>query len=109
MNYFPDIANRSVREIVPGVNARIFWADKMMMMVVDIDANAVVPLHNHPAEQAGYVVNGRIKFTINGESRWLEPGDGYLIPGDAPHLAEAADAPVKLVEFFSPVREELKD
>ncbi|GAB4278032.1 MAG: hypothetical protein Kow0080_29430 [Candidatus Promineifilaceae bacterium] len=109
MNYFPDFETRQAREIVPGVRARIFWADRMMMMRVDIDAGAVVPMHQHPAEQAGFVVNGRIKFTINGQSKWLKPGDGYLIPGDAPHMAEAADQPVQLVEFFSPVREELKD
>jgi quercetin dioxygenase-like cupin family protein len=47
-------------------------------------------------------------MTIDGESRWIEQGDTYIIPGGIDHMAEVGDEPAKALDIFSPVREEYK-
>ena len=105
MSYFCDVENRESKEVAPGVRIRTFWADKMLLSLVDLDARAVVPLHNHPHEQAGTVVNGRLQMTIADETRWLEVGDTYIISGGVEHMAAAGDEPCRVLDVFSPVRE----
>jgi len=106
VNYYCDVENREAKEIVPGVRIRTFWANEMLLSMVDIDAHAVVPMHNHPHEQAGTIISGRLQMTIDGEARWLEPGDSYIIPGGVDHKAVAGDEPARALDVFSPVREE---
>ena len=106
MNYYCDLENREAKEIVPGVRIRTFWANEMLLSMVDIDAHAVVPMHNHPHEQAGTIISGRLQMTIDGEARWLEPGDSYIIPGGVDHKAVAGDEPARALDVFSPVRAE---
>ena len=105
MSYFFDVENREAKKVAPGVRIRTFWADQMLLSVVDVAAGAAVPMHNHPHEQAGTVINGRLQMTIAGETRWLEPGDTYIIPGGIDHMVLAGDEPARVLDVFSPVRE----
>ena len=90
----------------PGVTRRtLVSGDRITLVRIDIEANAVVPEHTHPHEQAGTVVAGRIRLRIGGDARDLDAGTSYLIPGGLPHEVTALAA-VTLVEAFSPVREE---
>lgn len=97
---------REGKELFEGIVARTYWGDKLMLAVVDVAANGVVPPHNHPHEQAGIVLEGEIAFTIAGETRTLKPGDVYMIPSDVEHGGVAGDAPCKVLDIFTPVREE---
>jgi quercetin dioxygenase-like cupin family protein len=65
-----------------------------------------VPEHRHPHEQAGYVLSGRVRFTIGGETRVLGPGDMFLVPPDVPHAVSSVDGPARVLDVFSPVRED---
>ena len=62
--YNPDEINR--RELAPGVFLRTMWGEKIMMSVVEIAANSEGPMHQHPHEQAGMVLEGEFDFTIGG-------------------------------------------
>ena len=62
--YDPDEIDR--RELAPGVFLRTMWGEKIMMSVVEIAANSEVPMHQHPHEQAGMVLEGEFDFTIGG-------------------------------------------
>ena len=106
MDHFCDLESREVKELAPGVHLRTFWGRQMLVSVVDLAANAVVPLHSHVHEQAGTVVSGRLELTIAGETRWLEPGATYVIPGGVEHGARTGDSPARVWDVFSPVREE---
>ena len=106
--YFPDHAAREVREIAPGVKAKTFWGDNLMLVLVSLDKNAVVPNHHHPHEQAGLVLEGTVQFEIGEEVNILEPGDIYLIPGNVPHSAKALNGAARVLDIFHPVREEYK-
>jgi len=103
--YFCDVENRESKEIAPGIHMRTFWGENMLLSVVDIEEGAEVPEHSHPHEQCGTVISGQMALTIGGESRLLSPGDSYIIPGGVTHSVAAADAPARVLDVFSPVRE----
>jgi len=104
---FHDIANRDWKELLPGVRIRSFWAERMMVCHVQLDAGAVVPWHSHPHEQGGVVISGEIEFTVDTETRRAVTGDSYIIPGGVQHTATAV-TDTTLFEIFSPVRDEYK-
>lgn len=106
--YYPDVASRAFKDLAPGIRARTFWGDQMLMARVDLDAGAVIPTHSHPHEQSGVVLAGELDFDIGGEQRHLVPGDLYLIPGGVPHSVKVGSQPAQVVDIFSPVREEYK-
>ena len=106
--YYYNPKDRAVKELVPGINARTFWGEKMLAAVVDLDSNVHLPRHSHPHEQLGIVIEGQIEFVIAEEKKVLGSGEVYVIPGGVEHEARTFDHPVKLLDVFSPVREEYK-
>jgi quercetin dioxygenase-like cupin family protein len=95
-------------ELVPGARTRTFWGDRVLLSLVEIDVDSEVPNHTHPHEQAGMVVEGELEMAIGGEVRKLKPGDLYIVPGGVEHYARCGGTPAKVLDVFSPVREEFK-
>jgi quercetin dioxygenase-like cupin family protein len=106
--YFHNPETRIGKELRPGILGRSFWGDSLMLVVVDLEANAMLPYHSHPHEQGGIVLEGELEFIIAGESRLLHPGEIYMIPGGVEHMVRVGDSPAKVLDVFSPVREDLK-
>jgi quercetin dioxygenase-like cupin family protein len=106
MQHFCDLENRKAKDVAPGVKIRTFWGNEMLLSVVDFAANAVVPAHSHPQEQAGTGISGEFELTIDGESRWIRTGDTYIIPGGVEHSGRTGDTPARVLDVFSPVRED---
>ncbi len=52
--------------------------------------------HAHPQEQIMVVLSGRLRVTVDGESRELGPGEGFLAPPNAPHQVTAVEETVVL-------------
>jgi len=108
MTYFKNAQGREPMQLAPGVLTRTFWGEKLLFSLVEIDANSDVPAHTHPHEQAGILVEGELEMGISGEVQLLKPGDMYIIPGNVEHYAKCGDIPAKVLDVFSPVREEFK-
>jgi len=70
-------------------------------------AGAVVPVHTHPNEQAGYVVSGRYTLRVGGREETLAAGDSYAIPADEPHGIEVIQGG-EVVDVFTPPREDYR-
>lgn len=104
--YHPE--NRQTKELTEKILARTFWGEKLLLAVVDLEAGAELPNHNHPHEQAGIVLEGVLEFTIGRETRVLYPGDIYIIPGEVDHSVVVGGFPAKVLDVFTPVREEYK-
>ncbi len=103
--YFYHPSGRQTKLLSPGINARTFWGENILLAVVDLDAHAVLANHSHPHEQGGIVIAGEMDMTIGGETQRVKPGDVYIIPGNVEHGAVVGDQPVKVLDIFSPVRE----
>jgi quercetin dioxygenase-like cupin family protein len=79
--------------------------EKTLMAQFRLDAGADLPTHQHPHEQTGWLVSGRIELTIDGVVHAVRPGDSWCIPGGVTHSAKA-QADSVAVEVFAPVRED---
>jgi quercetin dioxygenase-like cupin family protein len=99
--------NLDERQVAEGVhNMAMLTGDRTNLLRFRIEPNGTVPEHSHPHEQIGYIVSGEATFTADGETRTLEAGDAYLLPGDEPHrLDNRGDEPVIGVDVFSPPRD----
>ena len=103
---FVDIDSVPPIEIFPGVRIRTPYGKNLMLSYVEIEDGAVVSTHQHPHEQGGVVMSGRMELTIGGETRVLGPGEMYIIPPDTPHRAAAVGGRAVVMDVFSPVRED---
>jgi len=104
--YFPTPDEMGRHTIFPGVQIRTCAADKLMLSYVDLEPRSVVDEHSHPHEQVGMVIQGQVVFTIGGESKTLGPGAMFRIPGGVPHSVVTLDEPAKVLDIFTPIREE---
>lgn len=84
------------------------YTENVMLCHFNMKKGAKVPLHNHPAEQAGYVISGKIKFIKADNNSFIaEPGCGYVFKTMEYHGAEVMEDS-EVIECFSPAREEYK-
>lgn len=92
--------------LVEGISARFVTGSRIMFSFVRLAPGAIMPNHNHPHEQLGYVVEGSIVLNIAGDERNLQPGDAYTIPGGVTHRAVGGPNGCLVLDAFSPPREE---
>ena len=79
--------------------------DKTILCRFELDEGAVLPLHSHPYEQTGYLVSGKMIFTIDGQKHEMQPGDSWCIKENIEHAVTILEN-ATLVELFSPVRKD---
>ncbi len=83
--------------------------DRLMTAVIDFrdgPTSEPDPPHTHPHEQITYVAEGEIFFCIENEKHHLRAGDLFTVHGDAPHSVQLLTDKVRLVDTFTPVRED---
>lgn len=97
----------AVREIFPGLRARIVHTDHTSQSWVEIDAGATFPEHQHPHEQTVNVLDGTLELTVDGVLHVLTPGCAFLIPPDVRHAGRARTA-CRVLDVFSPVRDDYR-
>ena len=94
------------RRILEGIDLKtLAHGERTLLAEFHLAAGAVLPVHRHPHEQTGYLVSGRLRLTIGGETFEARPGDAWMVPSDLDHGGEALEDTVA-VEAFSPVRED---
>jgi quercetin dioxygenase-like cupin family protein len=101
-----DVATLPGFDPAPGIRMSVMSGKAVMANWVKIEPGVEVPLHSHPHEQLGCVLEGEITMVIAGEPRTLRPGHAYRIPGNLPHSATAGPAGCLVLDIFSPLREE---
>ncbi len=93
-------------EMVPGVRRRTLGhGSQMLMTEFTLAAGSEVATHSHPHDQVGYVVRGSMELTIGEETRTIDAGDSYYIPGGVPHQAALVEDALVL-DVFCPPRED---
>jgi len=81
------------------------FGERTSLSEFSLQKGSVIPKHSHPHEQTGYVISGRLLFTIDDERFDAEPGDSWNIPGHMEHGVEVVEDTV-VIEVFSPARED---
>jgi len=92
----------------PGITRRAVYLDNVMMTFFEFEPGTAVPEHQHPHEQITLVLEGEMEFTLDGQTRTLQAGEGVTIPPDVRHGAHILSRPTRAVDAWHPVREDYK-
>jgi quercetin dioxygenase-like cupin family protein len=102
MSFF-QYANAVSVQMAPGlIRKTLVSGGNMMICRFDLDTGVEIPSHSHPHDQAGYVVSGKIRITVDGKSCELGAGDSYTAPPNVLHSALALEASVVVDTFYPP-------
>ncbi len=97
-----------LRELAPGLTTRIFAGEQAMLSVVAFEPHAEGTLHSHPEEQWGVMLDGDGVRTQGGEDIPVKAGDFWRTPGGVPHTLKAGANGARVLDVFSPPREEYR-
>jgi quercetin dioxygenase-like cupin family protein len=98
-----------VTHVKAGVDRRHAHTDHLMMAVIDFTngpRSKPDPFHTHPHEQVSAVVEGDIFFVTENERTRLGPGDMFTVPGGQPHAIQLLSKSARLIDCFTPIRED---
>ena len=85
------------------ISRKIISGDKAMVAQVFLKKGAVVPEHHHESEQITYILEGALRFEIEGKEVVVRKGEVLSIPSNVPHRAVAMEDTLDL-DIFSPIR-----
>jgi len=100
------------QQIRPGRERYLTHTDHLMMVVLDFSDGPMEqpdPPHSHPHEQITYVAEGRVRFFLGDTPYDLSAGDMIAVPPNVPHTIQLLTPRTRLVDSFSPLRQEFLD
>ncbi len=89
----------------PLIDREMLTGQNLMLARVIMKKGAHVPLHHHHNEQVTYILEGALKFAIDGKEIVVKAGEVLCIPSDMPHEAWALEDTIDL-DVFNPPRED---
>jgi quercetin dioxygenase-like cupin family protein len=87
----------------PLIDREMVVGNQVMLARVLMKKGAHVPLHQHHNEQVTYILEGALKFAIDGKEVVVRAGEVLCIPPNMPHEAWALEETVDL-DVFNPPR-----
>jgi quercetin dioxygenase-like cupin family protein len=89
-----------------GVKRQIVGYNQDLMIVkFKFEKGGVGALHCHPHSQSAVVVSGVFELTIDGVTKVLKAGDGYMVEPNVVHCAVCLEAG-ELIDAFNPCRQD---
>lgn len=91
----------------PGIRRQVLSETPELMVVAFRfrEKDAEGRLHSHAHVQSTYVESGRFRFSIDGETFEVGPGDSFVIPSSAVHGCVCLE-PGTLIDTFTPRRDD---
>ncbi len=96
------------RDLAPGLTTRIFPGDQAMLSIVEVEPNAAGNIHSHPQEQWGFLLEGCGTRIQGGKDYEVKKGSFWRTPGGVEHGFKAGPKGAKIIDVFSPPRDEYK-
>jgi len=94
-----------LEKLNPLLDRQLAVGKNVMVARVLLKKGCIVPLHSHANEQVTYILEGALKFWIDGKEIVVHAGEVLCIPSNMPHKAEAVEDTVDL-DIFNPPRED---
>src|SRR5215472_8349221 len=104
LNYLP-CSRVELEDLNPLLQRQFVVGQNIMLARVLLKKGCIVPLHSHHNEQLTYILEGALKFWIDGKEIVVNAGEVLMIPAHMPHKAEALADTVDL-DVFNPPRED---
>jgi quercetin dioxygenase-like cupin family protein len=92
-----------LEELNPLFKRHFVVGQEIMLARVLMKKGCIVPEHSHHNEQLTYILEGALKFWIDGREIVVHAGETLCIPSNLPHKAEALEDTVDL-DVFAPPR-----
>ena len=92
-----------LEQLSPTLQRQFVTGQDVMLARILLKKGCVVPEHSHMNEQLTYVLDGALKFWIDGKEIVVRSGEVLTIPPNMPHKAEALQDTVD-VDVFTPPR-----
>ncbi len=92
-----------LEELKPLLQRQFVVGQEIMLARVLLKKGCIVPEHSHHNEQMTYILDGALKFWIDGREIVVHAGEVLCIPPHMPHKAEALEDTVDL-DVFNPPR-----
>ena len=92
-----------LEELNPLLQRQFVVGQEIMVARVLLKKGCIVPEHSHHNEQLTYILDGALKFWIDGREIVVHAGEVLCIPAHMPHKAEALEDTVDL-DVFNPPR-----
>ena len=83
------------------------YNENVMLCYFTLETDAEIPLHDHEANQVGYVTKGKIEFFTETREFIAEEGDSYAFDSYEKHGATIIDH-AEVIEVFNPTRDDYK-
>jgi len=93
----------------PEISTQLVLGKNMTLSFSEVPAGAVGAIHSHPHEQMIVVLSGKIDIIIAGKAYRIGVGDVIWVPGGLDHGGMGTDEPCRMVEIFSPAREDFEE
>jgi quercetin dioxygenase-like cupin family protein len=87
------------------ISRKVISGEKAMVAQVFLKKDAVVPEHHHESEQITYILEGALKFELEGGEVVVHKGEVLHIPSNVPHRAVALEDTLDL-DIFAPIRKD---
>jgi quercetin dioxygenase-like cupin family protein len=87
---------------------RYITGDRITVARFELKQGGVVPTHAHENEQISIVVDGALRFVIDGQEIVVRGGEVMQIPGNVPHCVDVLEDTL-VIDVFSPVRQDWID
>ena len=95
-----------LKDLGDGTGRRVLaWNEALMAVEVSFETGAAGKEHTHPHSQCSYVLSGRFRYSVEGESTELAPGDSIVVPSGLVHGTVCLEKGV-LLDFFTPCRQD---
>ncbi|MGA8216706.1 MAG: cupin domain-containing protein [Candidatus Sulfotelmatobacter sp.] len=92
-----------LEDLNPLLQRQFVVGQEIMLARVLLKKGCIVPEHSHHNEQLTYILEGTLKFWIDGQEIVVHAGEVLCIPAHMPHQAEALEDTVDL-DVFNPPR-----
>ncbi len=87
---------------------KVVSGEKVMVAQLWLFKDCLVPLHHHESEQISLVLQGALKFELEGREVMVCAGEVLVIPSNVPHSALAMEDTIG-IDLFSPIRHDWLD
>jgi quercetin dioxygenase-like cupin family protein len=101
-------SDTAAEAITPAILRRYITGERVTVARFELKRGGVVPLHAHENEQISIVIDGALRFTIDGREIVVRSGEVMQIPPNVPHEVHVIEDTL-VFDVFSPLRQDWID
>jgi len=95
---FWNLATIELEQFRPGVLSKAHIGEGLIMACMEIGPGMEDKGHEHPFDQCGIVLEGKIEMFVGGDVKLLNSSEVYFIPAGQRHGWKTFEAPAKILD-----------